>query len=247
MMAIVTSALATADAVPEPISTTAAMTARTRPPPRPAAARGLPRARPLPSAPALRPPNRRVCNHRCTGPRSRNCPGPQVLHRHSHPGDLVVGRGAVTAAVDHDYAVATPFLPLRSRHVLCHPDPRYYRVLTCGVSSPMASTATVDLPGCPRHIAPPGAAIHDRQRRSGGAVPQLCGRDPPHASTSLAQDSPPASRYVPLNPFSTVLVSDLDRPFCHPVAMSSDCVTPMHHPMSMGSSANCRPPSRCRA
>ena len=35
MMAIVTSALATADAVPGPISTTAAMTARTRPPPGP--------------------------------------------------------------------------------------------------------------------------------------------------------------------------------------------------------------------
>jgi hypothetical protein len=43
-----------------------------------------------------------------------------------------------------------------------------------------------DLPVCPRHIVPSGAAIHDRKRRSGAEVPQLCGRDPPHAPISLA-------------------------------------------------------------
>ena len=51
----------------------------------------------------------------------------------------------------------------------------------------------------------------------------------------------------PIYTFCLLLVSDLDRPFCHPVVMISPSVTPMHHPMSMGSSANCRPPSRCRA
>ena len=30
--------------------------------------------------------------------------GPQVLQRHGHPGNLVVGRGAVTAAIGHDRA-----------------------------------------------------------------------------------------------------------------------------------------------
>jgi hypothetical protein len=49
-----------------------------------------------------------------------------VASPHDHPGHLVVGRGAVTTAI-----------------VLCHPDPRYYRALTCGASSPMASAATV--------------------------------------------------------------------------------------------------------
>jgi hypothetical protein len=40
--------------------------------------------------------------------------GPQVLQRHGHPGNLVVGRGAVTAAVGHDqWPAATPFLPIR--------------------------------------------------------------------------------------------------------------------------------------
>ena len=32
---------------------------------------------------------------------------------------------------------------LASPHVLCHPDPRYFRALTCGASSPMASVAAV--------------------------------------------------------------------------------------------------------
>jgi hypothetical protein len=33
------------------------------------------------------------------------------------------------------------------------------------------------------------------------------------------------------------MISDLDRRFCHAGSMISGCVTPMHHPMSMGSSA----------
>jgi hypothetical protein len=38
--------------------------------------------------PELRPPNHRVCNHRCTGSiRAReSSPGPQVLQRHGHLG-----------------------------------------------------------------------------------------------------------------------------------------------------------------
>ena len=41
--------------------------------------------------------------------------------------------------------------------------------------------------------------------------------------------------------FSPFLISDLHRPFCHPVIMVSLSVTPMHHPMSMGSAAVPRP------
>ena len=37
--------------------------------------------------------------------------------------------------------------------------------------------------------------------------------------------------------YTTSVVSDLDRPFCHPRCMVSPTVTPMHHPMSMGSCA----------
>ena len=50
--------------------------------------------------PGLRPPDHRVCNHRCTGSirAQESAPGPQVLQRHGHPGNLVVGRGADTAA-----------------------------------------------------------------------------------------------------------------------------------------------------
>jgi len=41
-----------------------------------------------------------------------------------------------------------------------------------------------------------------------------------------------------------VFVSDLDRPFRHPVVMASLNVTPMHHQMSMGSSAKPAPRRR---
>jgi hypothetical protein len=74
-----------------------------------------------------------------------------------------------------------------------------------------------------------------------------------HDQISLAVPQLPLNtgQYVPIYPFSTFLASDLDRSFRHPEAMTSSasesCFTPMHHPMSMGSSANCRPPLRCRA
>jgi Aldo/keto reductase family len=42
---------------------------------------------------------------------------------------------------------------------------------------------------------------------------------------------------TPVCPFSAFLVSDLDRPFCHPECMFSQSVTPMHHQMIMVSSA----------
>jgi hypothetical protein len=42
-------------------------------------------------------------------------PGPQVLQRHGHPGNLVVGRGAVTAAIGHDHAVGRDAIPIRLR------------------------------------------------------------------------------------------------------------------------------------
>jgi hypothetical protein len=48
----------------------------------------------------------------------------------------------------------------------------------------------------------------------------------------------------PLCPLCTFLVSDLDRPFCHPLCMTDLSSAPMHHPMSMGSSAT--PASRRR-
>ena len=55
-------------------------------------------------------------------------------------------------------------------------------------------------------------------------------------------------RFVGTGHLSLHFVPDLDRPFRHPGCMISfKSVTPMHHPMCMGSSANCRSPSRCRA
>ena len=51
-----------------------------------------------------------------------------------------------------------------------------------------------DLPVSPMHTVPPGAAIRDRQRRSGAGVPQLCGKDPPHAPISLAVPQHPWHR-----------------------------------------------------
>ncbi len=65
-------------------------------------------------------------------------------------------------------------------------------------------------------------------------MPQIC----------LAQNIYTYVRYVLLIRFSFLLMIG------HPVTlgyMILGCVTPMHHPMSMGSSADCTPPSRCRA
>ena len=69
--------------------------------------------------PGLHPPNRRVCNHRCTGSiRAQEWfPDAQVLQRHGHPGNLVIGRGAVTAAIGHDHAVGRDAVPVDSPSV----------------------------------------------------------------------------------------------------------------------------------
>jgi hypothetical protein len=40
-------------------------------------------------------------------------PGPQVLKRHGHPGDLVLGRAA-TAAVGHDHVAGRDAIPADS-------------------------------------------------------------------------------------------------------------------------------------
>jgi hypothetical protein len=42
--------------------------------------------------------------------------GPQVLQRHGYPGNLVVGRGAVTAAIGHDHAVGRDAISCRFAH-----------------------------------------------------------------------------------------------------------------------------------
>jgi hypothetical protein len=39
-----------------------------------------------------------------------------VLQRHGHPGNLVVGRGAVTAAIGHDHAADRDAIPADSPH-----------------------------------------------------------------------------------------------------------------------------------
>jgi hypothetical protein len=44
-------------------------------------------------------------------------PDAQVLQRHGHPGNLVIGRGAVTAAIGHDHAVGRDAIPADSPHV----------------------------------------------------------------------------------------------------------------------------------
>ena len=46
-------------------------------------------------------------------------PGPQVLQRHGHPGNLVVGRGAVTAAIGHDHAAGRDAIPADSPTPTC--------------------------------------------------------------------------------------------------------------------------------
>jgi len=48
-------------------------------------------------------------------------PDPQIPWRHGHPGDLVVGRGAVAAAVDGDYAAYCdqPSAAIMCRAALC--------------------------------------------------------------------------------------------------------------------------------
>jgi hypothetical protein len=51
----------------------------------------------------------------------------------------------------------------------------------------------------------------------------------------------------PSSSLLVIFVPDHDRLFRHPVVMINLSVTPMHHQMSMGSSADCRPPLRCRA
>ena len=73
-----------------------------------------------------------------------------------------------------------------------------------------------DLPVSPRHIFPSGAAIHDRQRKSGAGVPQLRGKDPPHAPISLAVPQLPWHRTLislPLCRLSTDLANG-KRPAC---------------------------------
>lgn len=65
--------------------------------------------------PELHPPSHRVCNHRCTGSirAQESFPRPSGLQRHGHPGNLVIGCGAVTAAMGHDHAVARDVISCR--------------------------------------------------------------------------------------------------------------------------------------
>ena len=95
-----------------------------------------------------------------------------------------------------------------------------------------------DLPVSPRHTVPPGAAIHDRRRRSGAGVPQLRGKDPPHAPIALGVPQHPwhRTRTYDLCALSRFFLNDLDHPFCHPLVVISGCLTPMHHLMLMVSS-----------
>jgi hypothetical protein len=53
-------------------------------------------------------------------------PDPQVLQRHGHPGNLVVGRGAVTAAVCHDRAADRAAVPADSPTPTCVPVMSHY-------------------------------------------------------------------------------------------------------------------------
>jgi hypothetical protein len=64
--------------------------------------------------------------------------------------------------------------------------------------------------------------------------PRLATRDLTLAIATFIWTRLPYARYDRFNPF---LVSDLDRPFGHPGYMVDSSVTPMHHPMNMGSSA----------
>jgi hypothetical protein len=41
-------------------------------------------------------------------------PDAQVLQRHGHPGNLVIGCGAVTAAIGHDHAAGRDIIPADS-------------------------------------------------------------------------------------------------------------------------------------
>jgi hypothetical protein len=53
-----------------------------------------------------------------------------VLQRHGHPGNLVVGRGAVTAAIGHDHAADRDAIPADSptpTYVSLCPDIRLVR------------------------------------------------------------------------------------------------------------------------
>jgi hypothetical protein len=93
-------------------------------------------------------------------------------------------------------------------------------------------------------------------------VPQLVGSAPPNALGALAMPQllwhrtrwqrtsmPSPARtiripFVRLVRFSFLIL--IGR-FVTLEGMKIKSVTPMHHPMSMGSSANCRPPSRYRA
>ncbi len=82
--------------------------------------------------PGLHPPEHRVCNHRCTGSiRAQEWfPDAQVLQRHGHPGNLVIGRGAVTAAIGHDHAVGRDAIPADSPHIHVRlVMPRYIRLV----------------------------------------------------------------------------------------------------------------------
>ena len=46
-------------------------------------------------------------------------PDPLVPQRHGHPGNLVVGRGAVTAAKGHDHAADRDAIPVNSPTPTC--------------------------------------------------------------------------------------------------------------------------------
>jgi hypothetical protein len=53
-----------------------------------------------------------------------------VLQRHGHPGNLVIGRGAVTAAIGHDHAVGRDAIPADSPHIHVRlVMPRYIRLV----------------------------------------------------------------------------------------------------------------------
>jgi len=58
-----------------------------------------------------------ICARDVSGPLDR--PDPQVLQRHGHLGNLVVGRGGVTAAIGHDHAADRDAIPADSPTPAC--------------------------------------------------------------------------------------------------------------------------------
>jgi hypothetical protein len=104
----------------------------------------------------------------------------------------------------------------------------------------MNSTSTsADMPDhcCP--LPEPAPATKHLTIDRDHLVPQLSGSAPPNAL---------GARWQCLNfsgkghvGYCTFLVSDLDRPFCHPYPVISLASTPMHHLMIMVSSVRCWP------